>query len=85
MYSDLLLGRDRANDMTGFNKGIVVVFGMCPPCTLREFYELDPELSCPTHFMRGTAEDIWGEEADPYGVMRTTAVYWTDHQDKRTC
>ena len=57
MYSDLLLGRDRANDMTGFNKGIVVTFGMCPPCTLQEFYDPNPELPCPTHFMRGTAEE----------------------------
>jgi hypothetical protein len=30
--------------------------GMCPPCTLQEFYEGDPKLPRPTHFMRGTAD-----------------------------
>ncbi len=37
-----------------------------------------PELPRPTHFMRGT-EEIWGEDVDPYGVMRTTAADWTDN------
>jgi hypothetical protein len=84
-YSDnLLLGWDRVDDMMGFNNGIIMAFGMCPPCTLWEFYKLDPELLCPTHFMRGTMEDIWGEEADPYGVMRTTATDWTDDQEEPT-
>jgi hypothetical protein len=71
--------------MMGFDNSIIVAFGICPPCTLREFYELNPELPCPPHFMRGTAEDIWGEEADPYGVMRTMAADWTDDQEESTC
>jgi hypothetical protein len=58
--------------------------GMCPPCTLQEFYEGDPELPRPTHFMRGTADKIWRNTADPYGVMRTTAEDWTDDQEGPT-
>jgi hypothetical protein len=57
---------------------------MCPPCTLQEFYEGDPELLCPTHFMSGTAEEIWGDDTDPYGVMRMTAEDWTDAQEGPT-
>jgi hypothetical protein len=83
-YSDLLLGRDRADDMTGFDNGIIVAFGMCPPCTLQEFYDPDPNLPRPTHFIRGTANEIWGEETDPYGVMQTTAVDWTDNHEGAT-
>jgi hypothetical protein len=56
-YSDLILGR-KADDQTGFNNGIIVAYGMCPPITLREFYESDPELPPPTHLMRGAAEEI---------------------------
>jgi len=81
-YSDLLLGRDRLDDMTGFDNGIIMAFGMCPPCTLQEFYDPDPELPRPTHFMRGTAEEIWGEKVDPYGVMQTTAADWTDDHER---
>lgn len=68
--------------MMGFNNSIIVAFGMCPLCTLQEFYELDPELQCPTHFMIGMAEDIWGEVADPYRVMRITVADWTDDQEE---
>jgi hypothetical protein len=32
--------------------------------------------------MRGTAEEIWGEKVDPYGVMRTTAADWTDDHER---
>ena len=68
-YSDLLHGPDRVDDQTGFDNGIVIAYGMCPPCTLQEFYESDPELPHPTHFMRGTAEETWGNDTDPYGIM----------------
>jgi hypothetical protein len=77
-YSDLLLRQDHVDDMTGFDNGIIMAFGMCPPCTLQEFYDPDTELPHPTHFMRGTAEKNWGEDVDPYGVMWTTAADWTD-------
>ncbi len=52
-----------------------------PPCTLQEFYAPDPKLPRPTHFMRGTGEEIWGVDVDPYGVMRTTAADWTDDHE----
>ncbi len=81
-YSDLLLGQDHVDDMTGFDNGIIMAFGMCPPCTLQEFYHPDTELPHPTHFMRGTAEENWGEDVDPYGVMRTTAADWTDDHEE---
>jgi hypothetical protein len=40
-YSDLLLGQ-RADDQMGFDNGIIVAYGMCPPITLKE-YDGDPE------------------------------------------
>jgi hypothetical protein len=79
-YSDLLLGQ-KADNQTGFDNGIIVAYGMCPPITLQEFYESDPELPSPTHFMRGTAEEIWSYDADPYGVMQTMAEDWMDNQE----
>ena len=82
-YSDLLLGQ-RADDKTGFDNGIIGAYGMCPPKTLRELNEGDPELPRPSHFMRGTADKIWGENTDPHGVMRTTAENWTDDQEGPT-
>ena len=77
-------GQNHADDMTGFDDGIIVAFGMCPPCTLQEFYDPDPNIPRSTRFMRGTAEEIWGEETDPYGVMRTTVTDWTDDHDAPT-
>jgi hypothetical protein len=77
-YRDLLLGKDQVNDMTGFNNGIMMEYGMCLPCTLQEFYIINPKLEAPTHFMRGTVEEIWGEDADPYCVVQTMAEDWTD-------
>jgi hypothetical protein len=77
-YGDLILGKDQVDDMMGFYNGIMMAYGMCPPCTLQEFYKIDPKLEVPTHFMRGTVEEIWGEDADPYCVMQTTAEDWTD-------
>ncbi len=79
-YSYLLLGWDQVDDQTGFNNGIIIAYGMCPPCTLQKFYEGDPKLLRPTHFMRGTADEIWSNNADPYGVMRTMAEDWTVDQ-----
>ncbi len=79
-YRDLLLGW-KADDQTGFDNGIIVAYGMCLPITLREFYESDPELPRPSHFMRGTAEEIWGKDKDPHNVMQTTAADWVDDQN----
>jgi hypothetical protein len=36
--------------MTGLDKGILLVYGMCPPCELMEYYQLDPRIA-PSHFM----------------------------------
>ncbi len=80
-YSDLLLGRDRDDDMTGFDNGIIMAFRMCPPCTLQEFYDPNTKLPHPSHFMRGTARENWGEDVDPYGVMQTTAADWIDDHE----
>ncbi len=45
-----------------------------PPCKLQEYYQLAPE-NCPTHFMRGTAAEIWGD--DTHKVMYMSAADWT--------
>ncbi len=34
-YHKLLLHHDKADDMTGFDNGILIVYGMCPPCNFR--------------------------------------------------
>jgi hypothetical protein len=76
-YRELLLHPDKADDMTGFDNGILVAYGMCLPCPLQEFYQMAPEHQ-PTHFMRGMAAEIWG--TDTHEVMYTTAVDWdTEH------
>ena len=79
-YRELLLHPDRADDMTGFDNGILIAYGMCPPCPLQEFYQMAPEHQ-PTHFMRGTAAEIWG--TDTHEVMYTTAADW-DTEDMTT-
>ncbi len=74
-YCELLLHHDKADDMTGFDNGILIVYGMCPPCKLQEYYQLALE-NCTTHFMQGTAAKIWGD--DMHKVMYTSAADWTD-------
>ena len=34
-YCELLLDQASADDMTGFDNGILIVYGMCPPCKLQ--------------------------------------------------
>ena len=75
-----ILHPDRADDMTRFDNGILIAYGMCPPCPLQEFHQMAPE-NQPTHFMHGTAADIWG--TDTHEVMRTTAADW-DTEDMAT-
>jgi hypothetical protein len=72
-YRELLLHPEKANDMTGFDNGILIAYGMCPPCPLQEFYQMAPEHQ-PTHFMRGTAAEIWG--TDTHKIMYMTAADW---------
>ncbi len=68
--------------MTGFDNRILIAYGMCPPCPLQEFYQMAPKHQ-PTHFMRGTAAEIWG--ADTHEVMYTTAADWdTDDMQRLT-
>jgi hypothetical protein len=74
-YCELLLHNDKADNMTGFDNGILIAYGMCPPCKLQEYYQLAPE-NCPTHFMWGTAAKIWGD--DMHKVIYTSAADWTD-------
>ena len=57
---------DDADDLKGFDNGILVAYGMCPPWELMEYYQLDP-LIAPTNFMRGTAAEVWGD--DTHEVM----------------
>ncbi len=74
-YRDLLLHHNKADDMTGFDNGILMVYGMCPPCELMEYYQLDPCIA-PSGFMRGTAVEVWGD--DMHEVMWRPASSWTD-------
>jgi hypothetical protein len=74
-YCELLLHHDKADNMMGFVNGILIAYGMCPPCKLQEYYQLAPE-NCPTHFMWGTVAKIWGD--DMHKVMYTSVADWTD-------
>ena len=74
-YHDLLLNLDITDDMTGFDNEILVVYGMCPPCELMEYYQLDRCIA-PSHFMRGTAAEVWGE--DTHEVMGGASSSWKD-------
>ena len=51
-YHELLLHHDKADDMTGFDNGTLIAYGMCLPCKLQEYYQLAPE-NCPTHLCGG--------------------------------
>jgi hypothetical protein len=51
-YCELLLHHDKADDMTGFDNGILIVYGMCPPYKLQEHYQLASK-NCPTYFCAG--------------------------------
>ncbi len=59
--------------MTGFNTSILIVYGMCPPMELMQYYQMDSATQ-PTHFMRGTHTKVWGN--DVFKVMHTIAVDW---------
>jgi hypothetical protein len=74
-YLDLLLNHKKVNNMMGFDNGILITYGMRPPCKLQEYYQLDPE-RVSTHFMRGTADKVWG--SDMHKIMYTMADDWTD-------
>jgi len=56
-YRSLLLNQAHTDDMTGFNTGILIAYGMCPPVELAQYYQMDPATQ-PTHFMRGTLTKV---------------------------
>ena len=72
-YRSLLLNQAHSDDMTGFDTGILIAYGMCPPVELAQYYQMDPATQ-PTHFMRGTHTEVWGD--DVFEVMHTTAADW---------
>ena len=72
-YRSLLLNQAHTDDMTGFDTGILIAYGMCPPVELAQYYQMDPATQ-PTHFMRGTHIKVWGD--DVFEVMHTTAADW---------
>ncbi len=78
LYRSLLLDQAHANDMTGFNNGILIAHGMCPPVELMQYFQMDPKTQ-PTPFMRGTATKVWGD--DTFEVMRKSTADW-DSDDK---
>jgi hypothetical protein len=67
--------------MTGFNNGILIAYRMCPPVELMLYYQMDP-MTQPTHFMQGTAPEVWGD--DVFGIMHTMAADWDslDNDDR---
>jgi hypothetical protein len=77
-YRDLLLHHATADDMTGFDNRIMVAYGrLCPPCKLMEYYQVDPRAT-PSHFMRGTAAEVWGDdshEAMPVSGRTLTYIF----------
>ena len=74
-YRNLLLHHNVADDMTGFENGILIAYGMCPPCKTMEYYQLDPHIA-PSDFMQGTAAEVWGDNT--HEVMRWTSSSWKD-------
>ena len=72
-YRSLLLNQAHTNNMTGFNNGILIAYGMCPLVGLMQYYQMDPMTQL-THFMRGTAAEVWTD--DTFEVMRTSAADW---------
>ena len=72
-YCSLLLNQAHTVDMTGFDTGNLIVYGMCPPVELMQYYQIDPATQL-THFMRGTHTEVWGD--DVFEVMHTTDVDW---------
>jgi len=69
-YRSLLLNQAHTDDMTGFDTGILIAYGMCPPVELAQYYQMDP-VTQPTHFMRGTH----------IKVMHTTAADWDSNDN----
>ncbi len=41
-HRSLLLNRAHTDDMTRFDNGILIVYGMSPPVELMQYYQMDP-------------------------------------------
>jgi cytoplasmic iron level regulating protein YaaA (DUF328/UPF0246 family) len=59
--------------MTGFNNGILTVYGMCPPVEPMQFYQMDPATQL-RHFMQGKATKVWRD--DIFEIMQISAADW---------
>ena len=64
-YKDLLLNqKEELDDMIGFDNGILIAYGMSPPCKLmvprEELSLIRSTADNPTYFMRYPSTDIWG-------------------------
>jgi len=49
-FCSLLLNQAHNVNMTGFDTGILIVYRICPPVELAQYYQMDPATQ-PTHFM----------------------------------
>jgi hypothetical protein len=63
-YLSLLLNKnDDLDDMIGINNGILVAYGMCPPCELlvswHKLSVIRSSSEAPTYFMQCPSTDIW--------------------------
>jgi hypothetical protein len=62
-FRDLLLNNNELDDMIGFDNGILVAYGMCPPCELlvpcNELSLIRSSSNKHTYFMRCPSNDIW--------------------------
>jgi hypothetical protein len=72
-FRSLLLDQAHAYDMTGFDNGILIAYGMCPPVELMQYYQMDPTTQ-PTHFMGGKATKVWGD--DLFKIMHGSDADW---------
>ena len=57
-YCDLLLNHENVDNMTGIDNVIMMVFGLCPPYKLQDYYQIDPDQTF-MHFMRETPDEVW--------------------------
>ena len=57
----------------GFDNCILIAYRMCPPVKLMEYYQMDPP-KAPTHFLRGTATEVRGN--DDFEIVRGSAADW---------
>ena len=80
-YRSLLLNQAHADDMTEFDNGILIAYGMCPLVGLMQYYQMDPMTQL-THFMRGTAAEVWTD--DTFEVMRTSAADWDSNDSNNS-